>query len=79
MRKILMKLKEKKEAEAKAQAEAEAQSLKTSTQPKIVSTQSQVLGQTIETTPKNKWVLPVAIGGGVIILGVIIYLVIKKK
>ena len=28
---------------------------------------------------KNKWVLPVAIGGGVILLGVIIYFVTKKK
>lgn len=31
------------------------------------------------TTTKNKWVLPLAIGGGVILLGTIIYFVVKKK
>lgn len=36
-------------------------------------------GATKDSGTKNKWILPVAIGGGVILLGVVIFLAVKKK
>jgi hypothetical protein len=41
--------------------------------------QKNLLASQKPTQKKNKWVLPVAIGGGVIVLGIIIYFVTKKK
>lgn len=39
--------------------------------------QQQLIQQQEE--PKNKWLLPVAIGGGVLILGAILYFGLRKK
>lgn len=51
-------------------------------QSKLATTTNQTQSITIseqQTTKKNKWIVPVVIGAGAIVLGVVMYFVVKKK
>jgi len=58
-----------------------AQTEKALAQAKLLEAQGKLpqVSSTPEETKKSKWVMPVAIGGGILLLGTIIYFVMKKK
>jgi hypothetical protein len=50
-----------------------------STDAESLRLQAEAMARSTTAPSSKKWVLPVAIGGGVLVLGVIIYLVMRKK
>ena len=84
MKNVLAKFKEAKQKVVESKLKSEQQSNPSSSSSVGVGvgvgvSNNQSNQQLPTETKKNKWVLPVAIGGGILIVGVLAYFILRKK
>lgn len=82
MRNVIAKFKEAKQkvVESKLKSEQQSKPSSSSSVGVGVGVSNNQSNQQLPTeTKKNKWVLPVAIGGGILIVGVLAYFILRKK